>query len=265
MGGVPVLMYHALEDAANPSRAIDGEIGYVVGAEAFRRQLEFLSREGYRTLLLEEVAESGSGKAVVITFDDGHESNLLLALPLLQEYGFKAEFFVTTDWVGTDRYLTRSQVATLQREGMGVGSHGASHRFFSDLTPGDLERELNSSRDFLHLATGIAPHTISAPGGRFDSAVAARATAAGYRYFCTSIPGLFTGRTQGGIIPVPRLAVRRNTTLDQYAKMVAGNRCLYAAARVRYLALSMLKKGLGSQRYVRLHGALSRWANGSRK
>lgn len=258
MHGVPVFMYHALEDAAHPSGAVDGEIGYLVGVEAFRRQLEFLSHEGYRTLLLEEVTESCTEKSVVITFDDGHESNHLLALPLLKEYGFKAEFFITTDWVGADHYLASSQVAALKREGMGIGSHGASHRFLSDLTPADLERELDGSHGFLRLVTGAPPRTISVPGGRFNTAVAARAAAAGYRYFCTSVPGLFTGRAEGGIVPVPRLAVRRDTPLDRYAKMAAGDRLLYVAARARYLALATVKKGLGNRLYARLHGALSR-------
>lgn len=258
MRGVPVLMYHAIEDDSHPSGAVGGEVGYVVGADDFRRQLEFLSSAGYRTLLLEEVTGNDLGKSVVITFDDGHESNHLLALPLLKEYGFRAEFFVTTDWVGTRHYLAGSQVAALNREGMGIGSHGTSHRFLSDLTPADLDQELVGSRDVLHTVTGVQPRAISAPGGRFDPRVAARAAAAGYSYFCTSVPGLFTGRAKYGIVPVPRLAVRRTTSLDRYEKMVAGDRCLYAAARTRYLALNTVKKGLGNQLYARLHRALSR-------
>lgn len=263
MRGVPVLMYHALEDTARPSGAVDGEIGYVVDAEVFRRQLEFLSQAGYRTLLLEEVAGNKAEKAVVITFDDGHESNHTLALTLLKEYGFKAEFFITTDWVGTGHYLTISQLEALRQEGMGIGSHGASHRFLSDLTPAALERELIGSRDFLHAVTGAQPRAISTPGGRFDAGVAARAAAAEYHYFCTSVPGLFIGRAANGIITVPRVAVRRDTPLDRFAKMAAGDPVLYAAAWIRYLALNTVKKVLGNALYAKLHGALSRIINGS--
>ena len=59
--------------------------------------MEYLHREGYRTFLLDELqqVEPWPEKSVVLTFDDGHESNYLLALPILQEFGFKAHFFIT--------------------------------------------------------------------------------------------------------------------------------------------------------------------------
>ncbi len=39
-------------------------------------------------------------KSVIVTFDDGHESDYTLALPLLRKFNFKATFFITTDWIG---------------------------------------------------------------------------------------------------------------------------------------------------------------------
>src|SRR3974390_16332 len=54
--GIPVLMYHALEDEANPAGAKDvGEQRYVQQVHQFREQMAYLHREGYRTFLFEEL------------------------------------------------------------------------------------------------------------------------------------------------------------------------------------------------------------------
>ena len=109
-------MYHALEDAARPAGSSDqGEQLYVLQADAFREQMAYLQREKYRALLLEELGglEALPERPVLITFDDGHVSNHAIALPLLKQYGLKAEFFITTDWIGTERFMSADQVADL--------------------------------------------------------------------------------------------------------------------------------------------------------
>jgi len=127
---IPVLMYHALEDKAHPAGAKDaGEQRYVLQVSQFREQMEHLHQEGYKTFLLDELQAlvDWPVKSVVLTFDDGHESNFTLALPILQEYRFKAEFFITTGWIGTQYFMTEEQIRGLYRAGMGIGSHGVTH------------------------------------------------------------------------------------------------------------------------------------------
>jgi peptidoglycan/xylan/chitin deacetylase (PgdA/CDA1 family) len=90
---VPVLMYHALEDEAHPSGAKDlGEQVYVLQVNQFLEQMEYLKKNEYQTFFISELVslKKWPVKAVVLTFDDGHESNYALALPILQSFGFKA-------------------------------------------------------------------------------------------------------------------------------------------------------------------------------
>src|SRR5690348_5189885 len=155
MRGLAVLMYHALEDGDHPCGAEDpGERLYTVAAACFRQQMEYLQREGYRTLLLHELGGALPEKGVVLTFDDGHASNATLALPILREFGFRAEFFITTGWTGRPRYLSSDQLRELAGYQMALGSHGRSHALLSDLTQEQLEEELAGSRRDLELGAG---------------------------------------------------------------------------------------------------------------
>ncbi|MBR2743279.1 MAG: polysaccharide deacetylase family protein [Clostridia bacterium] len=87
---VPIIMYHSvLIDSARTG-------DYVVTPETIRADLLYLSRHGYETVFIRDLAdfaESGADlpkKPVVITFDDGFLNNISYALPMLEEYSMKA-------------------------------------------------------------------------------------------------------------------------------------------------------------------------------
>src|SRR5690348_1878006 len=128
--GLPVLMYHALHVDGSDSAHLDPV--YSVTAAEFAAQLDWLHANGYRTVRLDDPQET-SAKRVVISFDDGDASNVTIALPLLRERGMVAEFFITSDFIGQPGMLTAQDVRTLAQAGMGVQSHGRSHRFLEDL------------------------------------------------------------------------------------------------------------------------------------
>lgn len=92
-----VLEYHNFTD--DPAQATD----YTMTISGLRRDLDFLRDRGYTTILPRELAagqlDSGAPlpqKAVLLTFDDGYESNYTLAFPLLREYGAKAAVSLIT-------------------------------------------------------------------------------------------------------------------------------------------------------------------------
>ena len=92
-----VLEYHNFTE--NASQAAD----YTMTVSALRRDLDFLRDNGYTTVLPRELAagqlDDGPPlpqKAVLLTFDDGYESNYTLAFPILREYGAKAAISLIT-------------------------------------------------------------------------------------------------------------------------------------------------------------------------
>lgn len=99
---VPILMYHHLsEDVTNSE---------MVSPEQFEAQIRALSEAGYTGVSFDELqayvlrGEPLPEKPVVITFDDGYESNYTLAYPILQKYNMKATIFAIGVSFGKDHY-----------------------------------------------------------------------------------------------------------------------------------------------------------------
>jgi len=255
--GIPVLMYHALEDEAHPAGAKDaGEQHYVLQISQFREQMEYLHWEGYRTFLLEELQalEDWPDKAVVLTFDDGHESNFTLALPILQGYGFKAEFFITTGWVGTRYFMTEEQIRGLQRAGMGIGSHGVTHRFLTDLPDAHITTELNDSKKFLESCIGLPILSMSYPGGRLNRLTQRMSEICGYKYICSSEPRYYKQTSDQNRID--RFAMTAGATLSTFTSLLQGRGL--NALRFRHALLATTKALLGNDLYTRCRTALLR-------
>ena len=99
---VPILMYHHLsEDVTNSE---------MVSPALFEAQIRALSEAGYTGVSFDELqayvlrGEPLPDKPVVITFDDGYESNYTLAYPILQKYNMKATIFAIGVSFGKDHY-----------------------------------------------------------------------------------------------------------------------------------------------------------------
>lgn len=80
---LPILMYHDVVEDGQPYNT------WTVTAGRFRQDLQWLKDHGYACVLPRELARGHlpRGKAVLITFDDGYESNYRLAFPILKEFG----------------------------------------------------------------------------------------------------------------------------------------------------------------------------------
>lgn len=249
MNNIPVLMYHALEDTDHPAGAKDkGEQRYVLQTEKFGEQMSYLYRNDYRTYFLEELSEMDTwpGKAVVLTFDDGHVSNYNLALSILQQYGFKAHFFITTGWIGTPYYLSPMQIKALHYAGMEIGSHGVTHRFLTDLTATDVEQELLESMKCLATILEQQVTSFSAPGGRLSRAIADIARKNSYRIICNSEPILLKKNRD----VVPRIALTENCSMQTFAKTVFADTAYLKMQQIKSALFSVAKKILGNDRYI---------------
>ena len=99
---VPILMYHHLSENVTNSE--------MVSPELFEAQIRALSEAGYTGVSFDELqayvlrGEPLPDKPVVITFDDGYESNYTLAYPILQKYSMKATIFAIGVSFGKDHY-----------------------------------------------------------------------------------------------------------------------------------------------------------------
>lgn len=248
---LPVLMYHGLHTGEGDAGRFDAV--YSVTPQTFAAQLDWLCANGFRSVRLG--SEWGDAdNPVVISFDDGDVSNVRVALPLLRERGMVAEFFITSDFIGQPGMLTVADVKALAQAGMGVQSHGRSHRFLEDLDDEAMYAELRDSKARLEAASGTPVTGIAFPGGRGGARERDTALGLGYRHVLGSAPGCNRGRRAHECYE--RIAITRDLPLSDFAALVAwrGWRPRYAQARFR--ALRIPKRLLGNQRYQRLRAKL---------
>lgn len=91
---VVVLLYHRVTTLTSDPEML------AVSPENFRAQMRHL-KETVPLVRFEEDWAKVSRPAVAITFDDGYADNVLEALPILDEVGVPATFFISTKTIGT--------------------------------------------------------------------------------------------------------------------------------------------------------------------
>jgi peptidoglycan/xylan/chitin deacetylase (PgdA/CDA1 family) len=234
-----ILLYHGIHSGDHPYRyrSVD-ELEWVVSRETLRQHMEILADNGFHAVTLNDLLSSRRGgtiwkKPIIVTFDDGHETNFSNALPILNRFNFKAEFFVTTDWIDSKNYMNRAQLLELSRAGMSVQSHGRSHRFLTTLTDGELHDELCCSREKLGEIVGRDIQYISYPGGRYDSRVDRCVREAGYTGSLTSVRGNNLGLST--LFGLKREALTRGLTQRRFKAFLKGDRPYSVTTTVRRL------------------------------
>lgn len=101
-----ILMYHSV--LPDPSLAADSLGGITHAETVFRAQMELLARD-FNPISLDELFKHVSGaqdlpkRSIVVTFDDGYVDNCQIAMPLLNQAGIPATFYVTVDCVQNQR------------------------------------------------------------------------------------------------------------------------------------------------------------------
>ena len=130
---VPILMYHHV--------AQEGEGSDIISAARLEEHMKALLDAGYTAVTFAELrawVEQGTPlpeHPVVITFDDGYESNYTLAYPILKQYGMKATIFAVGVSMGKDTYkdtgvpmfphFSLAQAQEMEQSGViTIGSHG---------------------------------------------------------------------------------------------------------------------------------------------
>lgn len=218
---VAFLMYHELETPGRTLRQAEpGYVRYIVRAAKFREQMQLLQREGWAGVSVGDAVASFTPKTVAITFDDGTETDLLLAAPVLHDCGFGATFYVTAGWLGQPGYLSEAQVRELSALGFAIGSHSMTHSYLTDLDDAGLRRELIDSKLRLEQIVGKPVEHFSCPGGRYDSRVVQIAHEVGYHTVATSKIQMNNAATDR--FALGRIAIMRNTSLDELLQLCRG-------------------------------------------
>ena len=217
---LPILMYHAISSVACAALPQTSSIEHAVRERDFCAQLDAIVEGGYRTIEIDELEGPLAPHSLLITFDDGHESDWIVAATELARRDLHAVFFVVWAYLGRPGYLSREQVIDLRAEGFEVGSHGMTHTRLSQISLAEASHELSESKRRLEdlLQEPIAAFAL--PGGHYNDAVLAAACTAGYRRVMTSDFRIANRENR----VMPRMGPMASTTLKDFKWMLEASR-----------------------------------------
>jgi peptidoglycan/xylan/chitin deacetylase (PgdA/CDA1 family) len=83
---------------------------------------------------------------VSFVFDDGNDTDWLIAGPIFAKHGAVASSAVTVNRIGTPESLTAAQIRGLEQAGWEIMSHTVAHPRLTSLAPAAIEKELTDSK-----------------------------------------------------------------------------------------------------------------------
>jgi peptidoglycan/xylan/chitin deacetylase (PgdA/CDA1 family) len=190
---VPILMYHVI--AAPPAGAPFP--GLYVPPEEFAAQMQALKGAGWHAVTMDQMkaywtrgVPLGPGKPIVLSFDNGYNSQYTQALPVLRRLG----------WVGVENLqlsglppsqggLGAQQVKGLLAAGWELDTQGFSHADLIVLSAEALHYQVATARTVLQRRYHVPVNWFCYPSGHYDGTVIAAVRAAGYAGSTTVVPG----------------------------------------------------------------------------
>ena len=125
---------------------------------------------------------------VVFTFDDGGKSFHTVIAPILEKYGYRGVFFISTQYIGEDSFLNESEIQDLYSRGHIIGSHAHTHEHLYKLSNDQLKEEWAKSSSILSRIIGQPVLYASIPNGDTSKRVLEYAKECGFKFIYTSEP-----------------------------------------------------------------------------
>ncbi|HEV2974972.1 MAG TPA: polysaccharide deacetylase family protein [Solirubrobacteraceae bacterium] len=223
---VPILMYHVIA----PAPASAPFPGLYVTPEEFAAQMRALKAAGWTSVTLDQLdaywrrgVSLPPGKPIVISFDNGYQSQFTKALPVLRSLG----------WVGDENIqliglppsqggLGEDQVRGLIAAGWELDTQGISHADLITLDAQELHEQVAVARATIQRRYHVPVNWFCYPSGHYDATVVAAVNAAGFKGSTTVVPGWASPK--GDPYRLPRLRVLGGTSSASLLSEIASIR-----------------------------------------
>lgn len=167
-----------------------GAVPFTLTRGAFADHLDAIAASPWSPRRVTEVEDAGTGRCVLLTFDDGGRS-ALHAADELSRRGWRGHFFVVTSRVGSSTFLGAEEIRYLHECGHVIGSHSHTHpNIFRELSRDAMMAEWHTSASLLADLLGVPCETASVPGGEISRVVLESGAEAGFRFLFTVEPRL---------------------------------------------------------------------------
>lgn len=185
---------------------------YKVSAKAFEEQV----KQVRNYLDTKKMPDS----AVTFTFDDGGESFFTNAAPILEKYGFRGMFFISTGYIGNKGFLDAEQIRELSKRGHKIGSHSHSHpERMTVLSEKEIQDEWSISQMMLSEVLGFKPIIASIPNGYSSPLVIKSMISSDICEIYTSSPTSKVSKKKNYTL-IGRYAVTSEMTTDEVLSIV---------------------------------------------
>ena len=155
--------------------------------DIFKLHIQIIQDAGF--IIVPKITEDK--KQIHISFDDGY-LGLYENIDVISELNVPIEVFVSTSFLNTNQYMTKSQLSDLASSRLIIiSSHSHTHSRLDMFSLYNLEYDLKKSKDILEDIISSNVNNLAYPFGKFSPAVIDVASKIGYINQFSSIPGPF--------------------------------------------------------------------------
>jgi peptidoglycan/xylan/chitin deacetylase (PgdA/CDA1 family) len=220
---VPILMYHVI----NPPPSGAPFPGLYVPSDEFAGQMQALKAAGWHAVTLNQLmaywtkgVPLGPGKPIVLSFDNGYQSQYTNALPVLKQLGWVGDENIQLSGLPPDQGgITEPQVKGLLDAGWELDTQGISHADLITLDAAQLTYQVDSARKTLQRLYHVPVNWFCYPSGHYNDTVVSAVRAAGFVGSTTVVPGWAGPRSD--MYRLPRLRVLGGTSPSELLSQIA--------------------------------------------
>lgn len=246
---LPVLVYHQIvTDGVSLMEIPVTARPYCLYRSKFIEQLEYLHTKEYKVITVSEVSGLKENNVVAVTFDDGMDSDYFITYPELIKRGFRATFYIVTNYVGKKGYMTWEQIKELKHAGMEIGSHSMSHPYLTDIDRDAILNELIQSKQVLESCLGESIESFGVPFGFVDNDIIKMAFEAGYKTVCTSNVEFVNSSKYP--MNYGRFGIRRNNSIKTFKGIVDKKHITIIKIVIKEKFKDLLKRFMGKKTWL---------------
>jgi peptidoglycan/xylan/chitin deacetylase (PgdA/CDA1 family) len=220
---VPILMYHVI----NPPPSGAPFPGLYVPSDEFTAQMQALKAAGWHAVTMDQLqaywtrgVPLGPGKPIVLSFDNGYQSQYTNAMPVLKQLGWAGVENLQLEGLPTSQGgMSDAQVRGLLAAGWELDTQGISHADLIALSPSELQFQVANARQTLRTRYKVPVNWFCYPSGHYNAAVVAEVKAAGFVGSTTVVPGWAS--PQQDRYRLPRLRVLGGTSPSALLAQIA--------------------------------------------
>lgn len=240
-------MYHDVfvHDTNESGFLRERDVPYKVKVESFEQEVKAIFNYCHENKLGKE--------HIVFTFDDGGKSFHSVIAPILEKYGFKGLFFISTKYIGNSTFLNEEEIKDLFKRGHIIGSHAHTHEHLYTLSDEEVTNEWKNSVTILSNIIGAPIIYASIPNGDTSKRVLDSVAQYGIKHIYTSEPTtrvIFYKEME----VIGRYVIFADSSIDYVMSIVSSPSKRFVLSCKRAV-LKVIKSMLGSN-YIKLKNRL---------